>query len=403
MPDKFIIFFFGVPEIKRKREKPIAMSRVTKVKPILCSAPESQERANCPVEKCAWVEGYDICAPKGLATEKHWGDNGMSRAAENYIRRVDDLLEQRELAREQEEEEDPNWWARKSYAANMANPKYSDGSPRGVAPSSVGRHVVGYQQYLRAAFTGQSHGEEGRSTGIKEGTHDWRSRLESMSESQESAACRGVKGLAPYQAVSERLAMTAKLDGARGFLAFHSVGSGKTITSASCIDVFLGGEDRDEWDLYFITTADNLAQSAEMMEEIPLISWRDRWSALREEKSARKRSSAVLRELGLKFSDSGKTDKRTRASYFAQKYDDFSTAINATDVRQRMRRAGRSLQAYGGEAGSSYFADGDDHRPIIRGGSPARGRERQLSPTSRLCHHDGRGAKHSDTQRSRSN
>lgn len=344
----------------------------------LCSAPASQDPDQCPGEKCTWVDDYDVCVPNRMAAEKHWGGEHPSRLAQSYMQRVDDMIEQRETQGEaqDEEDEDSDWWRRKSYTANTANPGYSDGLPAEWLRlvQSDGAWLATFQAYLKAAFTGQERDSNGNPTGIKAGTHDWRARLQAMGESGEAAACRGVKGLAPYQAVSERLAMTAKLDGARGFLAYHSVGSGKTITSAACIDAFLGGEDRDDWDLFFITTSDNLAQSAEMMEEIPLISWRERWTALREETAAntrkdrQRRSSEVLRALKLKFSDSGKTDKKTRASYFAQKYDDFATSINAASVRQRMRRAGRSLQSYGGESGNSYFINGNDRRPIIRRG-----------------------------------
>ena len=126
-----------------------------------------------------------------------------------------------------------------------------------------------FQRYLNGAFRG-----------VLNSNHDWSETLSRM-ESVEDA-CGSLdpenKTLSAYQAVSERLAMTARLDGARGFLAFHSVGSGKTVTSAACIDAFTGSGR----DVYFITAEDNLPQSMELLSEIPLISWRPEMQKFRD-------------------------------------------------------------------------------------------------------------------------
>ena len=91
-----------------------------------------------------------------------------------------------------------------------------------------------FQRYLNGAFRG-----------VLNSNHDWSETLSRM-ESVEDA-CGSLdpenKTLSAYQAVSERLAMTARLDGARGFLAFHSVGSGKTVTSAACTTLSQGQEE----------------------------------------------------------------------------------------------------------------------------------------------------------------
>ena len=109
--------------------------------------------------------------------------------------------------------------------------------------------------------------------------------------------------------------------------------------------------------------------------KIPTVSWRDRGS-LRKEEDGDKRAAEVLRALGLKFSSSGKTDKKTRASYFAQRNDDFATAINTADIRGRMRRAGRSLDDGGGRYAycqetpalvASFAMITDNRRPLITG------------------------------------
>ena len=332
-----------------------------------CAAPASQDEEACPDPGCLWEDDWGACVPERMAntpevTERHWGEE-LSPEAEAYMAKVDQYEKNERLNIGKSVE---NWWERKSFVAEEDdNPQYSDGLPpewlRLVR--SDGQWLSAFQKYLANVFTGAGEG-------MLQDSHDWTERLAEMQSAVESETCRSsVKRLAPYQAVSERLAITAKLDGSRGFLAYHSVGSGKTVTSAVCVDAFLGGDDRGDWDLFFITTQDNLAQSMEMMQEIPGVSWRERWGALKA-LSPIERGQRVLGELGLKFSDGGNTDKKTRASYFAQRYDDFATSINAASVRQRMRKAKRSLQAYGGESGNSYFASGDDRRPIIRGGTP---------------------------------
>ena len=332
-----------------------------------CAAPASQEEETCPDPGCLWEDDWGVCVPERMAntpevTERHWGEE-LSPEAEAYMANVDQYEKNEKFNIGKSVE---NWWERKSFVAEEDdNPQYSDGLPpewlRLVRSND--QWLGAFQKYLADVFTGTGEG-------MLQDAHDWAERLAEMQGTEESETCRtSAKRLAPYQAVSERLAMTAKLDGARGFLAYHSVGSGKTVTSAVCIDAFLGGEDRGAWDLFFITTQDNLAQSMEMMQEIPGVSWRDRWVALKT-LNAPERGQRVLAELGLKFSENSRTDKKTRASYFAQRYDDFATSINSAGVRQRMRKAKRSLQAYGGESGKSYFAEGDERRPIIRGGTP---------------------------------
>lgn len=208
-----------------------------------------------------------------------------------------------------------------------------------------------FQRYLNGAFRG-----------ALSSNHDWSETLRSMEGTED--ACGSLdpenKTLAAYQAVSERLAMTARLDGARGFLAFHSVGSGKTVTSASCIDAFTGSGR----DVYFITAEDNLPQSMELLSEIPLVSWRPEMQRFRDLPEA-ERGEAVKRALGFRFSNA-RVGKAKKATYFAQSYGVFATALNAANVRQQVREKGGSLQDFGGQGATGYFHDGDDHRPRIR-------------------------------------
>ena len=328
----------------------------------LCSAPTSQDEETCPDPGCRWVEDHFVCVPESMAdTEdkvaEHWEDE-LSPAAEAYVQGVEQADEDERLGVGKSVRD---WWRRKSYMEDSQNPRYSDGLPpewlRLVRSDK--KWLAAFQQYLAAAFTGSGEG-------MLEGAHDWSEKLASMGGEEEAKACGGVKGLAPYQAVSERLAMTAKLDGVRGFLAYHSVGSGKTITSGVCIDAFLGGEDRSAWDLFFVTSRENLAQCMEMLEEIPLVSWRDRWAPLREVVKE-ERGARVLDGLGLTFSTDA-SQKKMRARYFAQEYDDFATATNAADFHARMRKQNRlGSKDFGGEGGTTYFHEGNDYKPRIRG------------------------------------
>lgn len=337
-----------------------------------CAAPASQEEETCPDPGCLWEDDWGVCVPEHMAntpeaTERHWGEE-LSPEAEAYMGKVDRYENDQRLGIGKSIDD---WWRRKSYLSgddednDDDNPRYSDGLPPDWLRlvRSGGEWFGAFQHYLADVYTGKGTED------VLEESHDWTNEINSMKSGTNPAACQGVKRLAPYQAVSERLAMTAKLDGARGFLAYHSVGSGKTVTSAVCIDAFLGEESNNNADLFFITTSDNLAQSMEMVQAIPEVSWRERWAPLKPIEDAEERGRRVLAGLGLKFSEGGKTDKKTRASYFAQRYDDFATATNAADIRGRMRRAGRSLHAFGGDSGQTYFAQGDDRRPIIRGGT----------------------------------
>ena len=116
-------FFFHTPDIKMTDHT--SKGATTQ----LCSAPASQEPEQCPSKKCTWVDDYDVCVPNRMATEKHWGGEHPSRLAQSYMQRVDDMIEQQETQGEaqDEEDEDSDWWRRKSYTANTANPAYSEG------------------------------------------------------------------------------------------------------------------------------------------------------------------------------------------------------------------------------------------------------------------------------------
>lgn len=237
--------------------------------------------------------------------------------------------------------------------ATGRNPVYSDHLPEDWLRlvKQDNEWLDAFQRYLDGAFRG-----------VLDSNHDWSETLSRM-ESVEDA-CGSLdpenKTLSAYQAVSERLAMTARLDGARGFLAFHSVGSGKTVTSAACIDAFTGSGR----DVYFITAEDNLPQSMELLSEIPLISWRPEMQRFRHLPEA-ERGEAVKKALGFRFSNQ-RVGKAKKATYFAQSYGVFATALNAANVREQVRQKGGSLQDFGGEGATGYFHSGDDHRPRIR-------------------------------------
>ena len=77
------------------------------------------------------------------------------------------------------------------------------------------------------------------------------------------------------------------------------------------------------------------------------------------------RGEAVKKALGFRFSNE-RVGKAKKATYFAQSYGVFATALNAASVRQQVRRKGGSLQDFGGDGATGYFHDGDDRRPRIR-------------------------------------
>ena len=79
-----------------------------------------------------------------------------------------------------------------------------------------------------------------------------------------------------------------------------------------------------------------------------------------------KRGEVVKKALGFRFSNQ-RVGKAKKATYFAQSYGVFATALNAANVREQVRQKGGSLQDFGGEGATVVpLHSGDDHRPRIR-------------------------------------
>ena len=123
-----------MPEIKEE-EKPIAMSGMQS-KTHSASALAIRE-SQLPCRKVRVGGEIPTFVLQGLGHGETLGDNGMSRAAENYIRRVDDLLEQKNwLVNKKKKKKIPIGGQEKVMLQIWPTPNTQAGSPRVAQISS---------------------------------------------------------------------------------------------------------------------------------------------------------------------------------------------------------------------------------------------------------------------------
>ena len=184
---------------------------------------------------------------------------------------------------EDDEEEnnstDKGWWSSSTvYHGDTPFAHYGEDLPPSWKALAIASDLGLYQRYMKAAFTGQASFDE-YSTGFSPKAHDWSLDIENMMGAvdrcstifdYDSANMRPFGGKKPTvtQAIVNRLAEFCAVTDARGFLAWHSVGSGKTISSALILDAFYEKKN----DVFFVTSTENLANVSEMLSDLPLVS-----------------------------------------------------------------------------------------------------------------------------------
>ena len=250
-------------------------------------------------------------------------------------------------------------------------PSYQDGLPSEWIQLE-GQGIPRMQQYLNAAFTGQSQ-YEGGSTGFQPGAHDWTSSMRGMMEGKDRCETIfnydtpkmtpwGGKQITVCQAIVNRLAEFVSATEARGFLAWHSVGSGKTISSALILDAFYATNK----DLFFITAPENLAQVGEMFADLPLVSSR---RAFRDAGTqGRVQALFMDRTPKVRYTVAPKGRMLTaeqRKKDFAQGYQDFALALNVNELNVKYRTADGRLSTI--VPRSAFLDEGPNYRwPALR-------------------------------------
>ena len=303
----------------------------------------------------------------GLDEEQ--GD-GVDTEEDEFDEKLEDDTEE-EDGLDDEEEEDGNhieWWSTKTvYDATTPFAHYGEDLPAPWKALAIASDLGLYQRYMHAAFTGQaSFGDQvtQHATGFLEHSHDWTTDIQNMMGAvdrcstifdYDSATMRPFGGKKPTvtQAIVNRLAEFCAQTDARGFLAWHSVGSGKTISSALILDAFF----EKKRDVFFVTSTENLANVSEMLSDLPLVSSKSMFRDLADPDTS-KRLAQVSANMQKRTPPIRLTPKRgdklpsamERRRDFAQGYQDFACALNVNDGNPKFN--GRLV-------GKGYFWDGE--------------------------------------------
>ena len=218
-------------------------------------------------------EQQEEAAKEEMAVEKRNREAFLQRYREM---RTQYLEKEAEARRKAEEERLAKRMLEYKFDETMQYPSYPNYLPEVWLKQSVS-DPQRYQRFIEDFFRGRVEEYE---------KHDWSFDIDGMTERNADSCARiyklsekegeyfepwGGKRMTPYQALASRHALlSVQRPDIKGFLAFHSLGSGKTISMAMIIDALFD----TRCEIFIVSTTDNIAANnpRKILEEISLTS-----------------------------------------------------------------------------------------------------------------------------------